>query len=108
MPTISRQESCVAALELPVAPATASGWGSHFVDAGQRREAAAELAVVLRICRLRRGMSQEEVAFAAGLSVNAYGCLERGQAASGGQPTPKLDTIVRLFEVLQIQPQLSY
>ncbi|MDQ1129425.1 helix-turn-helix domain-containing protein [Microbacterium sp. SORGH_AS_0888] len=70
----------------------------------QRRkgDVARRVAEVLRQARMARGMSQEEVANAARISVFAYGCLERGRGTAGGDANPTLDTVVRVFAVLGI------
>lgn len=45
------------------------------------------VAVALRTARLARGMSQEEVAHAAGVAVSTYTRLERGAGRNGTNPT---------------------
>lgn len=68
-----------------------------------RHAAAVALGRALRTARLQRGRSQEEVAHAAGISVYAYGCLERGQSTSGGDANPTLDTLLRVLHALGLE-----
>lgn len=72
--------------------------------AERHRKAASALAEALRTIRRDRGLSQEDVAYHAGLSVQAYGNLERGQATSGGDANPTLDTMLRVFAALSVTP----
>jgi len=69
-----------------------------------RRETAAALGVTLRALRRDRLLSQEDLARAAGLSTHAYGCLERGRSPSGGVANPTMDTLLRIFKVLGVDP----
>lgn len=68
----------------------------------RKRMAVDHLSWMLRQARQARGLSQEEVAQAAKISVFAYGCLERGRSTAGGDANPTLDTVVRVFNVLGI------
>ncbi|HCS60870.1 MAG TPA: hypothetical protein DIW46_05645 [Microbacterium sp.] len=52
---------------------------------------------LLREERVREGLSQENVAHAAGIAVTTYGRIERG-----GHVYPRLDTVLRLMRVLRI------
>lgn len=54
------------------------------------------LAGALRTVRLRRKETQEEVAIAAGMTITAYGRVERGHAG------PTWSTVRRLAEALDI------
>jgi transcriptional regulator with XRE-family HTH domain len=55
------------------------------------------------LLRKRQGLSQEEVANAAGLSVATYGRIERSLGAEASM-NPRLDTIRRLFEAVHAEP----
>lgn len=68
----------------------------------RKRMAVDHLSCRLRQAREAHGLSQEEVAQAARISVFAYGCLERGRSTAGGDANPTLDTVVRVFNVLGI------
>lgn len=65
--------------------------------------ALAELAPFLRETRLAMALTQEEVAYAAGLAVPAYGRLERGRSPAGGPANPTLHTMLRVFGALDLQ-----
>ncbi|MBD3941178.1 helix-turn-helix transcriptional regulator [Microbacterium sp. NEAU-LLC] len=70
-----------------------------------RQQTAAEsLGSVLRQARNAQRRSQEQVANEAGLSAHAYGCLERGRTPSGACANPTLDTILRVFVALGVEP----
>lgn len=62
------------------------------------------LGLTFRQLRALQGLSQEEVALRAGVSVQSYGCLERGQSPSGGAANPTLYTLLRIFQALGIEP----
>ncbi|WP_367575767.1 helix-turn-helix domain-containing protein [Microbacterium algihabitans] len=68
---------------------------SHF-------RAACALSDLLRTTRTMHGLSQEDVAFKAGLAVVTYGSLERGQSRNGGFANPTLDTFLRVFDALSV------
>jgi transcriptional regulator with XRE-family HTH domain len=53
----------------------------------------------LRIERKRRGLSQQDLAFKAGVNVGYVGKLERGESAVG------LDLIARLADTLDVAPE---
>jgi len=65
------------------------------------------LGIVLQRERLVRDLSQEFVAQNAGLAVITYGSLERGQSRSGGPANPTLETLLRVFEVLEIKANVE-
>jgi len=69
----------------------------------RRQDAVRSLGVTLRALRRGKGLSQEQVAYAAQLSVYSYGCLERGRAPSGGIANPTMDTLLRVFTALDIE-----
>ncbi len=56
-------------------------------DLGTGTGAVRQVAAALRTARLARGMSQEDVAHAAGIAVSTYTRLERGSGARGTNPT---------------------
>ncbi|WP_437583425.1 helix-turn-helix transcriptional regulator [Paramicrobacterium sp. CJ85] len=53
--------------------------------------------------RKELGLSQEEVAAQAQVSIGTYSALERGRSLSGGEANPTLQTLVRIFLVLGIR-----
>jgi DNA-binding XRE family transcriptional regulator len=63
-------------------------------------EYTAALGVALARARARRGLSQERVAHAAGLSTFTYRKLEKGESNPGTPANPRLRTIASLAEVL--------
>lgn len=77
---------------------------SESEHALRRRDAARSLGLALRVLRQGKGLSQEQVANAARVSVYVYGCLERGRAPSGGIANPTMDTLLRVFTALDIEP----
>lgn len=71
-------------------------------------DAAQALALGLRWTRTQKGLSQEQVAFSAGIAVQTYSCLERGRSPAGGDANPTLDTILRILAALDLDvPMLS-
>lgn len=72
-----------------------------FADA---ERVATRLGTTLKRIRVDRGLSQEQVAQAAGIATYAYGCLERGQSPSGGSANPTLMTLMRVFHALEVAP----
>lgn len=70
-------------------------------------EAVEELARACHEARLRMGISQEEVASRAGVTIATYGCIERGRSTSGTPANPTMDTLVRVMEVLGLEAPLS-
>lgn len=64
--------------------------------------AACALGDLLRTSRITQGLSQEHVAFEAGLAVVTYGSLERGQSRNGGFANPTLGTLLRVFDALSV------
>ena len=72
---------------------TAAGdesWRSYAVEFGKR----------LRQMRLDRGLTQEDVASAAGLSRFVYQQYERGESRPGTPSNPQLRTLVAISRVL--------
>lgn len=60
------------------------------------------LGVALARARAERGLSQERVAHAAGLSTFTYRKLEKGESNPGTPANPRLRTLVSLAEVLEV------
>lgn len=63
---------------------------------------ARELGLSLARARAERGLSQERVAAAAGLSTYTYRKLEKGESNPGTPANPRLHTLARLAEVLGV------
>lgn len=61
-----------------------------------------DFARTIRGERVRRGLSQEDVAHAAGISLFTYASLERLSTGSGALPNPKLATVLRICWTLGI------
>lgn len=75
----------------------------------RRRRAIDALSNDLRIVRHAAGMTQEQVALAADISVHTYSSLERGQSPSGAEANPTIDTVLRILEALRIEiPRISH
>ncbi|WP_375384404.1 helix-turn-helix transcriptional regulator [uncultured Microbacterium sp.] len=73
---------------------------SHRAD--HRAVLAHLIARVLRSARARAGLTQEQVAHSAGIAVITYGSLERARSSRGAGSNPTLETISRVFNVLNI------
>lgn len=56
------------------------------------------LAEAIRRLRLKRGLTQEDVAYEAGLTLSSYGAIERGRA------NPGWTTVQRIAGALEIRP----
>ena len=63
---------------------------------------ARELGLNLQRARAARGVSQERAAHAAGISTFTYRKLEKGESNPGTPANPRLQTLVALAEVLDI------
>ena len=61
-----------------------------------------ELGIALSRVRAERGLSQERVPHAAGLSTFTYRKLEKGDSNPGTPANPRLRTLVALAEVLEV------
>jgi len=70
----------------------------------QRRRALVAIGSTLYAARADRAWSQERVALEAGISVITYCTLERGFSRGGDLANPTLDTLLRVFAVLDIDP----
>lgn len=58
----------------------------------------------IRRARVDKGLSQEDAAFQAGISIYTYTCVERGRATAGTTPNPTLDTVLRILWALELPP----
>ncbi len=67
-----------------------------------KQEYARKLAYRLRELRERSGLSQEEVAERAGIASNTYQKFEKGISNKGVPTNPRLDTLVNLASVFEI------
>ena len=63
---------------------------------------ARELGSRLHRARVARGLSQERLASAAGVTAFTYRKLEKGESNPGTPANPRLRTLVALAEVLEI------
>ncbi len=63
---------------------------------------ARELGICLQRERLRRGLTQERLAVAAGIAAFTYRKLESGESNPGTPANPRLRTLVALAEVLGV------
>ncbi len=70
--------------------------------AGTWADFAVELGVSLQRLRVDRGLSQEQLAYAAGLSRYTYQKFEKGQSAPGAAANPSLRNVMALAQVLGI------
>lgn len=65
-------------------------------------EFARALGVKLQRARLAKGMSQEAVAHAAGISTFTYQKFEKGESKPGTPMNPRLRTLLALADVLEV------
>ena len=63
---------------------------------------ARELGVRLHQERIRKGLSQERLATAAGITTFTYRKLEKGASNPGTPANPRLHTLVALAEVMDV------
>lgn len=63
-----------------------------------------ELGLDMEAARGLRGLSQEQTAQRAGISVQTYGCIERGMSARGRYSNPTLLTLLRIMGALDLVP----
>ena len=63
---------------------------------------ARQIGVRLHQLRVERGLSQERLAVAAGISACTYRKLEKGESNPGTAANPRLRTLVALAEVLEV------
>lgn len=66
-------------------------------------EYARALGVRLQRARLAKGMSQEAVAHAAGISTFTYQKFEKGESRPGTPMNPRLRTLFALAEALEVE-----
>ena len=66
-------------------------------------EFARGLGVKLQQARLAKGMSQEAVAHAAGISTFTYQKFEKGESKPGTPMNPRLRTLLALAETLDVR-----
>lgn len=66
-------------------------------------EFARTLGVKLQRARLAKGMSQEAVAHAAGISTFTYQKFEKGESKPGTPMNPRLRTLLALAETLDVR-----
>lgn len=64
---------------------------------------AQRLASVLQTARLRAGLSQEQVAYRAGLSRYTYQKYERGESRPGTPANPTLRSVFAIAQALDLQ-----
>ncbi|MGI0522135.1 helix-turn-helix transcriptional regulator [Microbacterium maritypicum] len=69
------------------------------------RKFAAELGLQIHRLRVSRGLSQEAVAYRAGLTRFTYQRYERGEAQSGAPSNPTLRTLLALAQVFGVTIQ---
>ena len=62
-----------------------------------------ELGLTLQRLRLTLALSQEDVAYAAGLTRSHYQQLEKGRSRPGETANPSLFTLASLAEVLNVE-----
>lgn len=77
---------------MPSRPPTEDPWASY----------ARALGVRLHQERVRRGLTQERLAVAAGITAFTYRKLEKGESNPGTPANPRLRTLVALAEVMDI------
>ena len=65
-------------------------------------EFARALGVKLQRARLAKGMSQEAVAHAAGISTFTYQKFEKGESKPGTPMNPRVRTLLALAETLEV------
>ena len=61
-----------------------------------------QLATRLKVLRNERGLSQERVAFAAGISAYTYQKFEKGESRPGEPLNPRLSTLLALAAAFEI------
>ncbi|MDY7556131.1 helix-turn-helix transcriptional regulator [Cryobacterium sp. 10C3] len=72
------------------------------VDDDAWRTYVAELATNLRRVRLAAALSQEDVAYRAGLTRYTYQKYEKGESAPGRPANPTIRTLLAITQVLQV------
>jgi transcriptional regulator with XRE-family HTH domain len=74
-------------------------------DSGAWQDFALTLGLQIRRLREAQGLSQETVAYRAGLSRLTYLRYERGEAQSGSPANPTLLTLLALSQVFEVSVQ---
>ncbi|WP_336502876.1 helix-turn-helix transcriptional regulator [Microbacterium paraoxydans] len=69
------------------------------------REFATELGLQIHRLRIEKGLSQEAVAYRAGLTRFTYQRYERGEAQRGTPANPSLRTMLALAQVFEVAVQ---
>ncbi len=77
---------------MPARIPTSDSWAGYARDLGIR----------LQQERLRRGLTQERLAVAAGITAFTYRKLEKGESNPGTPANPQLRTLVALAEVMDV------
>jgi transcriptional regulator with XRE-family HTH domain len=81
-------------------------WDSTDMCAQNRYQKAelftTQLATRLKVLRSERGLSQERVAFAAGISAYTYQKFEKGESRPGEPLNPRLSTLLALADAFEI------
>lgn len=67
------------------------------------RAYANQLAVNLHRIRMQRGMSQEDVAYSAGLTRYTYQKYEKGESKPGAPANPTIRTLLALSQALNVR-----
>lgn len=67
---------------------------------GEWAHFAVELGANLQRARLERGLSQEDLAYAAGLSRYTYQKFEKGESSPGSPANPSLRNVMAIAQVL--------
>lgn len=65
---------------------------------------AKEIGLAVQRRRVEAGLTQEQVAYAAGLTRSHYQLLERGLGAADRSANPSLLTLVAIAQVLKVEP----
>ncbi len=79
--------------------------GRQEANAQTWAESAAQMGILLHRARVDRGLSQEAVAFRAGLTRYTYQRYERGVSQSGQAANPTLRSLVALAQVFDVPLQ---
>ncbi|MCI1869030.1 helix-turn-helix domain-containing protein [Bifidobacterium crudilactis] len=75
---------------------------SKVTPTGSWKEYAKELGLNLQRRRSDRGLSQEQVAYSAGLSRYTYQKFEKGESMPGTPANPSLRNIMAIAQILDI------
>lgn len=78
---------------------------TDLADDRDWRGFAAELGLRIHRLRVSKGLSQEAVAYRAGLTRFTYQRYERGEAQSGAPSNPTLRTLLALAQVFEVTLQ---